>query len=436
MARLTFKGGVHPPYNKLTADRAIEKLPLPEILYVPLSQHTGAPAKPLVKRGDEVIGGQKIGEIAAFISANVHSPTSGKVKAILDHPHPVLGKSVPTVVIEVDGEDRWVELTEREDYLNTDPKEIVEAVKEAGIVGMGGAAFPTHVKLSPPPDNPIDTIIINGAECEPYLTADDRLMREHAHEIAEGAYLIMRAVGAKRGFVGIEDNKPEAIKEMKKAFREFPQFEVVELHTKYPQGSEKHLIKAITGREVPSGGLPLHVGVVVQNVGTAKAIYEAVRFGKPLIERVTTLTGDAVANPGNYLVKIGTPFGKVIEMTGGFKKEPAKVINGGPMMGIAQYSLDVPVLKGTSGIIALTEDQVHIAEERSCIRCGRCVDVCPMFLMPTTMMKLIRASKFDDAKRIGLLDCIECGSCSFVCPANIPLVQYFKYGKAELRLRR
>ncbi len=431
-----FKGGVHPPYMKITADKPIKGVDVPEVLYVPLSQHAGAPAKPLVKRGDKVLAGQKIGEIAGFISANVHAPTSGKVKNILDHPHPVAGRSTPAVIIEADGEDNWIELKEREDYLNTEPKEIVEIVKEAGIVGMGGAAFPTHVKLSPPPDKPIEFVIINGAECEPFLTADDRLMREFADEIAEGSYLILRAVGAQKGFVGIESNKPEAIEAMRKAFSQFPQFEIVVLPTKYPQGSEKHLIKAITGREVPSGGLPMDVGVVVQNVGTARAIYQAVRYGKPLVERVTTLTGDAVAGPGNYLVRIGTTFRYLIEKTGGFKSDPAKVINGGPMMGIAQYTLDVPVIKGTSGIIAFTEKRVFLAEEGPCIRCGKCIEVCPMFLMPTTMAKLIKAGRFDDARKIGLFDCIECGSCSFVCPANIPLVQYFKYGKAELRLRK
>ncbi len=431
-----FKGGVHPPYMKITADKPIKGVDVPEVLYVPLSQHAGAPAKPLVKRGDKVLAGQKIGEIAGFISANVHAPTSGKVKNILDHPHPVAGRSTPAVIIEADGEDNWIELKERGDYLNTEPKEIVEIVKEAGIVGMGGAAFPTHVKLSPPPDKPIEFVIINGAECEPFLTADDRLMREFADEIAEGSYLILRAVGAQKGFVGIESNKPEAIEAMRKAFSQFPQFEIVVLPTKYPQGSEKHLIKAITGREVPSGGLPMDVGVVVQNVGTARAIYQAVRYGKPLVERVTTLTGDAVAGPGNYLVRIGTTFRYLIEKTGGFKSDPAKVINGGPMMGIAQYTLDVPVIKGTSGIIAFTEKRVFLAEEGPCIRCGKCIEVCPMFLMPTTMAKLIKAGRFDDARKIGLFDCIECGSCSFVCPANIPLVQYFKYGKAELRLRK
>ncbi len=431
-----FKGGVHPPYMKLTAGKPIQEIGIPEVLYVPLSQHAGAPARPLVKRGDKVLAGQKIGEIAGFISANVHAPTSGKVKNILEHPHPVAGRSLPAVIIEADGEDNWIDLTERADYLNTPPKEIVEIVKEAGIVGMGGAAFPTHVKLSPPPDKPIEFVIINGAECEPMLTADDRLMREYAREIAAGAYLILRAVGAKKGFVGIEDNKPEAIDAMVEAFSEFPQFQIAVLPSKYPQGSEKHLIKAITGREVPSGGLPMDVGVVVQNVGTARAIYQAVRYGRPLVERVTTLTGDAVAGPGNYLVRIGTTFNYIIEKTGGFKADPLKVINGGPMMGIAQYSLDVPVIKGTSGIVVFSEKKVFIAEEGPCIRCGRCIDACPMYLMPTTMAKLIKAGRFDDARKIGLFDCIECGSCSFVCPANIPLVQYFKYGKAELRLKK
>ncbi len=433
--KLTFRGGIHPPYNKWTSGEPIKPLGLPDVLIVPLSQHTGAPAKPLVDRGATVFKGTKIGEAQAFISANIHAPTSGKVQKITEWPHPVLLKSVPAVIIEPDGEDTPDEsIKEDPDYLNASPEVIVERVKEAGIVGMGGAAFPTHVKLSPPKEKPIDTLIINGAECEPYLTADDRLMREHPDEIMKGAYLILKAVGAKQGFIAIEDNKPDAIKAMTKAARDFPEFKVVTLKTKYPEGAEKQLIWAITRREVPSGGLPMDVGALVQNVGTARAVYYAVRYRMPLIERVVTLTGGAPKNPGNYLVRIGTKFSDFIEKAGGLKEDPAKVIMGGPMMGIAQYTLDVPVLKGTSGVLLMTEKEVQLPKERTCIRCGRCVDACPMSLYPTRMAYFIRNKKFKEAKELGVLDCIECGCCAYVCPAKIPLVQYFKYAKAELRL--
>ncbi|MEO0246811.1 MAG: electron transport complex subunit RsxC [candidate division WOR-3 bacterium] len=435
MAKYTFKGGIHPPYNKYTTDKPIESIPMPATLFVPLCQHAGKPAKPVVKRGDEVKKGQLIAEADGFISANVHAPTSGRIKTIVDHPHPVLLTSVSTIVIEADGKDEWIEEPrERENWKDLTPEEIVSAVKNAGIVGLGGAAFPTHVKLSPPKEKPIDTVIINGAECEPFLTADDRILQEKAAEVLWGAYLIKRAVQAKRVYIAIEDNKPQAIHKVKEYIGDFEDFELKIVKTKYPEGAEKQLIKALTGKEVPRGGLPMDVGCLVQNVQTALAIYEAVRFGKPLIERVLTLSGDSAKGAGNYLVRIGTRFMDVIEFTGGMGDDVVKVINGGPMMGIAQYTLDVPVIKGTSGILLFSEKLAKEFKEYNCIRCSKCVDVCPMGLLPLMLVDYIKAKRFTVAKeKYGLLDCIECGSCAFVCPSKINHVQWIKYGKQELR---
>jgi len=431
----SFKGGVHPPYEKITSEKKIEELPPPEFVVIFLSQHTGAPCQPLVKKGDQVKKGQKIGDIDKPVTAPVHSPVSGKVKEIGMWDHPVFLKPMPAIIIENDGKDEEIEYKEDKNWLDIPAEEIRKRVREAGIVGLGGAAFPTHIKLNPP--KPVDTVIINGAECEPYLTADDRLMREYPEDILNGAYLVKKTVGANKVFIGIEDNKPKAFEEIKKNISNSPfkdgEIEVVKLHTKYPQGSEKHLIKAILNREVPSGGLPFDVGVVVQNVGTCKAIYEAVRYGKPLIERVLTLSGNIVKNPGNYKVRIGTTAKYIIEKTGGFmdNKEPQKVIFGGPMMGIAQYTLNAPVVKGTSGIIVLEEAPFY--RTLPCIQCGRCVDVCPMGLSPTLIARNVKLKKIELAVELGLFDCIECGSCSYICPSRRPLVEMIKYGKQEAK---
>lgn len=428
---VSFKGGVHPSENKeLTASKGIETVPLPKKVIIPFSQHTGAPSKPLVNKGDEVKTGQKIGEIAGKISVPTHATISGKVLDIKEVPHPVLGSRSLACIIESDGKDEWVAREEREDYLNLNPQELVEIIKEAGIVGLGGAAFPTHIKLSPPKDKPIDTLIINGCECEPYLTADHRLMLDNTQGILKGAEILKKILNPERVIIAIEDNKPDAIERMKKSVKNF---EVRGLKTKYPEGAEKQLIYALTKREVPSGGLPMDVGCLVQNVGTTLAVYEAVRFSKPLIERVVTVTGDGIREPKNLRVRIGTPIKDLIDECGGYKEPPAKIILGGPMMGLAQYSDELPVLKGTSGILILTPKTVEVPEEGPCLRCARCVDACPMNLLPCEIAKFIKNRQFLKAKEYGVLDCIECGCCSYVCPSKIRLVHLFKFGKSEIR---
>jgi len=430
---ITFKGGVHPPESKhYTEDKPIERIPAPEVVYVLLSQHIGAPAKPIVKRGDVVKKGQKIAEAAGFVSANIHSPVSGKVKAIDRIPH-FLGSHSQAIVIENDGEDTPAEeLEPHPDWQSLSPEEIKNIVAEAGIVGMGGATFPTHVKLSPPKEKPIHTVILNGAECEPYLTADHRLMLENPDEIVEGALIIKHALGAERVIIGIENNKPDAIETMRKA-AEGKGIEVAELKTKYPQGAEKQLINALTGLEVPSGGLPFDVGCYVQNVGTAKAIYDAVVKGIPLIERVVTVSGLAVKEPKNLLAPIGTKLSELVDACGGTSGEVGKVIMGGPMMGLAQWTLDTTVTKGTSGLLLFPPEMASVGEETACISCASCVDVCPMRLLPTSIAHNAKYGRFEIAGKLGAMDCIECGSCVFVCPANINLLHYIRWAKLELR---
>jgi len=420
-----FAGGVHPPEQKHTEDSAIAVMPVPKKVYIPFSQHTGKPAKPLVKKGAEVRIGTKIGEPDGLISAAVHASISGKIIDIIDHPHPAIGSS-PCCVIEGGDSENWV--TDLQTEGNTEGlsgAQLLDMVKEAGIVGLGGAAFPSHVKLSPPKGKKIDTLIINGCECEPVLTADHRLMLEYSESIIEGAKIFQRILDAPSLVFGIEDNKKDAIELFRKEG-----VQVLKLKTKYPQGAEKQLIKAILKREVPRGGLPMDVGCVVHNVGTCQAAHMAVKFHKPLIDRVLTVAGDGVKENKNVLVRIGTPVRDVIKFCGGYTGQPKKIILGGPMMGIAQYSDDVPVIKGTSGI--LVWKGVKPDEPGPCVRCASCVDVCPMGLMPTEIYGLVKSKNFDMAKTCGVLDCIECGCCAYVCPAAIPLVHYFKYGKNEV----
>jgi electron transport complex protein RnfC len=426
----TFPRGIHPPeFKEWTAEKPIESLPPPEKVMIPLLQHFGATAKPLVKKGDEVSLGQKIGESEAFFSASVHSSVSGKVLSVDNTNHPG-GYPTPAVTIANDGEDRLCPENEGvKDPFSLSPDEIRQKVREAGVVGLGGAAFPTSVKLSPPKDKPIDTIIINGCECEPMLTADYRLMLESSESILKGAELARIATGAQRIMVGIEDNKKKAFKLIQDKIQEI-RGEVVLLKTKYPQGAEKNLIYALLRREVPRGGLPFDVGIVVQNVGTAKAIWEAVSRGKPLYERAITVSGNGIEEPKNILVRIGTPFQKIIEFCGGLEDGADILVMGGPMMGISQWSLDTPLIKGTSGLLAWTSSPPAI--EYPCIRCGRCVEHCPMGLVPTQLAKYIRYDNLTDAEKWGILDCVECGCCQYICPSRIPLVHWMRLGKNKI----
>lgn len=433
----TFGGGVHPPEaKKWTYQKSIEILPPPSIVVIPLQQHIGRPSKPIVKVGDTVKIGDALSEADGFVSVPVHASISGTVTKIEPRPHP-LGIDVQSVIIENDDEETFnSSILDKPATASLSAEEIKKQINAAGIAGMGGATFPTHVKLSPPPDKKIDTFILNGAECEPYLTSDHRLMLEQPKEILIGVTLIMQAIGCKTGYIGIENNKPDAIKRMREIIEaEGFNLKVLGFQVKYPQGAEKQLIKATTNREVPSGGLPMDVGALVQNVGTAKAVYDAIMLHKPLYERVVTVTGSGIKAPKNVLARIGTPFSDLLKFCGGLTEDAVKVLNGGPMMGIAQFSLDVPVIKGTSGILVLDEKQGKISPESACIRCGRCVDACPMGLMPNMLGTLVEYEKFDDAKDYGVLDCIECGSCTYICPAKRHLIHYIKYGKFEVNRR-
>jgi electron transport complex protein RnfC len=386
--------------------------------------------------GQEVKKGEKIGETGGFVSAPVHATLSGKVTAIGSFPHS-LGMDIPSIVIESDGKDEWAAgLKETPDYRLLSPEELKKMVLDAGIVGMGGATFPTHVKLSPPKEKPIDVVILNGAECEPYLTSDHRLMLEKPKEIVEGLRILMRILNVTKGHIGIEANKPDAIEALQKAVAGSSDIAVWPVKVKYPQGAEKMLIKAIANRTVPAGGLPMDCGVVVQNVGTAAAIYDAVRFGRPLIERYVTVTGRGVREPKNFLVRIGTTFAQLIEEAGGLTDDAAKVIAGGPMMGMSQYNLDVPVIKGTSGILVLPKAEVSTKSYGPCIRCARCIDACPMMLQPSLIGLFVEKGHYEDARDYNVMDCFECGSCTFVCPANRPMVQWVKRAKRELAKKK
>ncbi|MBC7187430.1 MAG: electron transport complex subunit RsxC [Calditrichaeota bacterium] len=433
LRKRTFSGGVHPPQCKITAHLPIEEVPPPPQVVIPLQQHLGAPAEPLCQVGDAVKIGDKIGEAKGFVSVPCHASISGTVKAVEPRLHP-LGGRVLSVVIENDGKGEVSSSVAPDpDYMDCSPDELRARVREAGLAGMGGAAFPTHVKLSPPPTKPIDTLIINGAECEPYLTSDHRLMLEQPREILAGVQVIQKILGCKRVVIAIEDNKPDALATMRKTVSELGnRYEVISFRAKYPQGAEKQLIKAATGREVPRGGLPMDVGCLVHNVGTAKAIYEAVALRKPLVERVVTVTGPGVRTPKNLRVPLGTSFAHLFAHCGGLTEDAGKIIMGGPMMGIAQFSDEVPVIKGTSGIVVLSQRESRVAEPQVCIGCARCVDACPMKLVPTHIQTLVRHERFAAAKDYGLLDCIECGCCAFVCPAKIPFVHLMKYGKLKV----
>lgn len=433
MKKLSFKGGVHPrEYKELTENLPFELMPKVEKYIFPLSQHIGKPTKPLVKKGDEVKAGQLIGEPDGFVSAPIHSSICGVVNGISVEPNPG-GFPKEAIIITPNDKDEK-DLMEPLDINNATSEQIIERVRQAGIVGQGGASFPTAVKLSPPKDKVIDLIILNGCECEPYLTRDYRLMIEYPREVVEGLKLIMKAAKVNQGAIGIEDNKPEAIDKLNNYIKEnkIDNIKVYVLKTKYPQGAEKMLIKAITGREVPPGKLPLDVGVIVQNIGTAVAIYNAVAKGEPSIYAYLTVSGKGIRNPKNLIVRVGTPIAEVLNYCGGVTDDAVQIIVGGPMMGVAQYDFAAPVMKATSGILALASKEIVEAQETNCLRCGKCVDVCPLNLMPTKLVQFTKYKRYEDAERFGITVCMECGSCAFTCPADIPLVQWIRLGKQKV----
>lgn len=434
MKLLTFKGGIHPPYRKeYTEKKALERAKSPKVVYIPLQQHIGASATPIVKVGDEVKLGQKIGEKQGFVSSNVHSSVSGKVIGIEEHE--LSGGRGLCIVVENDFKEELHESVKPKGNLeNLSKEDIISIITEAGIVGMGGAAFPTHIKTSPPSDKQIDAVILNGAECEPYLTADHRLMLENPEDVVFGLKILMKSLNVSKGYIGIEVNKLDALESIKKEAQKYSDIQVIPLKVKYPQGAEKQLIYACTGKEVPSGGLPMDVGVVVNNVATAAQIAQTIKTGMPLVERITTVTGSCIKEPKNLIVKVGTLVFEVIQQCGGIKEDKnlGKVVIGGPMTGIAQYTMDIPVNKGESGILLLDEKESHKQKPQNCIRCGKCVDVCPAFLQPLYISAYSLKNDFESCEKYRVLDCIECGSCSFVCPSARPLLQSCINAKREI----
>ncbi len=427
-------GGVHPPENKFSKGKKIETLPLPKTVTIPTGQHIGAPTKVVVKRGDEVKVGQLIAQAGGFVSANIHSSVSGKVKKI-DEVFDSSGYRRTSIIIDVAG-DEWMETIDRSDELKKDitlsKEEIVKKVSEMGIVGLGGATFPSHVKLSIPDGKKAEHLVINAVECEPYLTADHQLMMEKGEEIMVGISVLMKATGVNKAIIGIENNKPDAIEHLTKLSNNYNGIEVVALKVQYPQGGEKQLIKAVLNREVPSGGLPLDVGCVVQNVGTAFAVYEAVQKNKPLFERVVSVTGKSVKQPSNFMVRVGTSTDVLIEAAGGLPEDTGKVVSGGPMMGKALSRTDVPITKGSSGVLIFKEEESKREKINPCIRCAKCVTVCPMGLEPYLLMTVTEKQNYEKVEEERALDCIECGSCSYTCPATRPLLDYIRLGKAEV----
>ena len=434
--RLTFDhGGVHPPeYKERTRDLELEPFPVPDRVTVPLLQHIGSPAAAVVEKKDEVKKGQLIGEAQGFISANVHAPVSGTVKSVTKALHSPTGKKVPAVVIDNDDEDQWAEgCAQKRDMSSMDRDEAVDLVQEGGIVGLGGAAFPSHVKLSPPPEKDISHVFINGAECEPFVTCDYRLMVEKTAQVVDALRLLMWIVEAPHGHIGIEANKPEAIRAFRKACQEHDDISIYELETKYPQGAEQQLIQAVTGREVPAeGGLPADVGCLVHNVATALAIRDAIKYGIPLIQRAVTVTGAGAEKPGNYVMPIGTSLNDIVSHVG-MSEHTRRVVLGGPMMGVAQGELDVPLIKGNNCVLMLEEADVE--PQRDCIRCGRCVENCPLRLVPSDISVACENEDWDAALEADILECKECGCCAYVCPANRRIVHQIKFGKAEINKR-
>jgi len=429
------KGGVHPEENKISHDSPIQVQPIPKTVSILLGQHIGKPASPVVSRGDEVKVGTLIAQADGFVSANIHSSVSGKVKkieTILD----ASGYQKPCITIQCDGEDTWEETIDRTPEIVRDIKlsseEIIQRIAECGIVGMGGATFPTNVKLMPPKDATPECVIINGAECEPYLTADHRTLLERGEEVLIGLQILMKSVGVTKGYVAIENNKRDAIEKLTQLASTMPGIEIVPMKVKYPQGGEKQLIDTVLKRRVASGKLPVTEGAIVQNVGTALAVYEAVQKHMPLVERVVTVTGKAVKNPCNLLVRIGTPLSELIETAGGMPRSTAKLVSGGPMMGKAVYSDEIPVAKGTSGVLMLLDEDTKRRPMRNCIRCAKCVGACPMGLNPAFLMRDTVYKDWEALESNHVYDCIECGSCSFICPANRPLLDHIRIGKGRV----
>lgn len=429
----TFRiGGIHPPERKLSSNCPIEELPMPERVRIPLAQHIGAPAEALVKRGDTVKVGTLIAKAGGFISANIHSSVSGvveKLEEVID----ASGYPKMVITIKTDGEDTWEETIDRSPKVvrevTMSPEEIVARIQECGIVGMGGATFPTNVKLLPPKGSQPEVVIINGVECEPYLTADHRLMLERGEELLVGLSILMKAASVSRGVIGIENNKKDAILHLTELAKSFEGIEIQPLKVKYPQGGEKQLIDAVIRRQVKSGQLPITVGAIVQNVGTTLAVYEAVQKHKPLFERIVTVTGVDLPKPSNFLVRIGTSSATLIEAAGGLSESCGKIISGGPMMGKALVTDDVPIAKGSSGILVLKKEETTRKPMRACIRCAKCVHACPMGLNPAFLMRDTVFKDWEVLEKNHVVDCIECGSCSFSCPANRPLLDHIRQGK-------
>ena len=427
-------GGIHPPENKLTAGCEIKPFPIPASVTIPIAQHIGAPAEIIVAKGDYVKVGQLIAKAKGFVSTNIHSSVSGKVNKI-DTVIDASGFKQTAIFIDVEG-DEWEPSIDRSDTLITDitatPEEILNKILEAGIVGMGGATFPSHVKLSVPPGKKCEVLLINGVECEPYLTSDHRLMLEHGEEIMVGVSILLKALKINKAIIGIENNKPDAIELLTNLSTKYSGIEVCPLKVKYPQGAEKQLIKALTGREVPMGKLPIDVNAVVQNIGSVFAVYQAVQKNKPLFERTVTITGKNLAKPGNFLVRIGTPISALIEAAGGLPEDTGKVVSGGPMMGKALKNISAPVTKGTSGVVLFPNDEATRAPMGPCIRCGKCVEACALKLEPYLMARLSEKGLWAEAEKAGVANCCECASCQYTCPANRPLLDYLRLGKTTV----
>ena len=435
MLRTFSLGGIHPKENKLSAGVKIVPAPLPKEVIIPLGMHIGAPATACVAKGDEVKVGTLIAKSSGFVSANIYSSVAGKVTKI-DSVFDASGYKKPAIIISVAEEDVWEESIDRSPELvrecSLDAKAIIDKINEAGIVGLGGATFPTHVKLSPPPGSKAEVLIINAVECEPYLTSDHQLMLEHGEEILVGCTILMKALSVDKCIIGVENNKPDAIKHLSGLCAQYKGIEVMPLKVQYPQGGEKQLIDAVLSKQVTSGALPISTGAVVQNVGTIYAVYEAIQKNKPLLERIVTVTGKSLDKPANYLARIGTPLKTLIEASGGIPENTGKIIGGGPMMGKALLSADLPVTKGTSGILLISQEESVRKPMRACIRCAKCVNVCPMGLNPTFLMVDTQQQDWERAERGHIVDCIECGSCSFTCPSNRPLLDFIRMGKQQV----